>query len=102
MGHRDQAVVHGLIWKNDGLSHPPRLLKKFRDKIQFLQAQIQHKPTPQAWIEVHQLYADIQRIGASLYGSNLPSELRIPETLATQIKDHNHSISPRWIDELWG
>jgi len=100
---RDEAVVHGLSWREGGLSLPEGAVLKTAQRAHRIQALLNGHPTERDWREAAQLLTELEMIGRQVYnGGPRPQGLTLSEELIAEIKRHSERPLPRWADELWG
>ena len=101
--HRDQAMVHGLCWRDDFLSLPEPKVVNISKKVHRLQGLLHGHPTSQDWEEGALLLEEVEGICAHIYGRGpRPQGLLLDDALVSQIKQRASRPSPQWADELWG
>jgi len=101
--NRDEAIVHGLVWRHGSLSLPDEAVLKTARRAHRIQGILAGHPTSQDWREAAELLTELEMIGHQIYqGGARPKGLTLPEALSAEIKRHSERPLPRWADELWG
>ena len=99
---REQAIVHGLCWRNGQLDLPDRSIVNLAKRVHRLQALVLGSPTPQQWQHAAQLLRELDFLVQEIYGQNdRPQGLVVSSELRRLINSKQHQPA-RWADELWG
>ena len=99
---REQAIVHGLCWRNGQLDLPDRSIINLAKRVHRLQALVLGNPTPQQWEHAAQLLRELDFLVQEIYGQNdRPQGLVVSAEQRRLINSKQHQPA-RWADELWG
>lgn len=100
--HRDQAIIHGLCWRNEQLDLPDQSILNLAKRVHRLQALVTGHPTPQQWQQASQLLKELDFLVQEVYGEeSRPQGLVVSSALRQLINTKQHQPA-RWADELWG
>ena len=100
--NREQAIIHGLCWRNEKLDLPDRSIINLAKRVHRLQALVLGNPTPQQWQHASQLLNELDFLVQEVYGpDDRPQGLFVSSELRHLINSKQHQPA-RWADELWG
>jgi len=99
---RDQAVVHGLCWRDGQLDLPDSSIINLSRRAHRLNELVVGTPTTTEWKQAAQLIQELDFLVHEIYGSGpRPKGLVVHSDVRNRVKIHQHQPA-RWADELWG